>query len=139
MVTVLKISIFLFAFAVSIIGNLSISYIVIRTRRLWTYTNIMMVNYSAVTILSVISTLLQFISDFSYNSTWPFGEFLCKITHSTFIVAVIVSAFSIILMCYARFCAFCTPLQAQPNRRQAVYCIIVIWITGISYMLPYTI
>lgn len=133
-----KIILFATAFIISMIGNIIIGYTILRKKRLWTFTNIMMVNYSAVTILLLMSTLLQFISDLSYNGSWPFGQILCKATYSFFIIAVIVSSFTITLMCYARFRAFCHPLQDQPKQKQAIYCIIITWVVGIVYMLPYS-
>lgn len=138
-VTFIKVLVFLTTFSVSMSGNLVISYIIIRTRRLWTFTNVMMVNYSIVSILFLLANLLQFVSDFTYNYAWPFGEFLCKISYSAFIAAVIVSAFTIMAMCYARYQAFCKPLGFQPNAKHARYSIAVMWIAGIAYMLPYAI
>ena len=136
-VNIMKAIIFITTYIVSTTGNLIIGYVIIRTRRLWTFTNIMMLNYSVATIIFLLLGLLQFISDFQYKYTWPFGSFLCKITFSAFIFTTIVSAFSITLMCYARYRAICKPLHVQPSRKQALYCIIVIWAVAIAYMIPY--
>ncbi|EDV21937.1 uncharacterized protein TRIADDRAFT_15905, partial [Trichoplax adhaerens] len=134
---IVKAIVFITTFIFSITGNLIIGYVVIRTRRLWTFTNIMMLNYSFVTILFLISGLFQFISDFLFHGTWPFGSFLCQILYSSFIFTTIVSALTITLMCYARYRAICKSLYVQPNKKQAIYCIGVIWLMAIGYMIPY--
>ena len=138
-VTFIRVTCFLATFSISTSGNLVISYIVIRTRRLWTFTNVMMVNYSTVSILFLLASLLQFISDFSFGGTWPFGDFLCKMSHSAFITTVIVSAFTMTAICYARYQACCKPLGIQPKVKHAKYIIVIMWIAGIAYMLPYAI
>lgn len=137
MVNILKIVVFLTTYIFSTIGNLIIACVIVRTRRLWTFTNIMMLNYSFVTIIFLLFGLLQFISDFQFQNSWPFGGFLCKITYSSFIATGIVSAFSITLMCYARYRAICKPLHVQPNKKQALYCIVAIWVAAIAYTIPY--
>ncbi|RDD40323.1 Neuropeptide FF receptor 2 [Trichoplax sp. H2] len=87
----------------------------------------------------LFSRLLQFISDLFYHGAWPFGEFLCKISYSAYIATVIISAFTIISMCYARFQAFCKPLHAQLKVKHAIYVIALIWAVGFAYMIPYAI
>ncbi|RDD38452.1 Neuropeptide FF receptor 2 [Trichoplax sp. H2] len=138
-ILIVKIVAFITIYTVSTVGNLIIAYVIVRTHRLWTFTNIMMLNYSIVTLLFLASGLLQFITDIIYRESWPFGEFLCKITYSSFVVTVVVSAFSITFMCYARYRVICLPLNIQPNRRQALYSIIFSWVVAIACMIPYAI
>ena len=129
---------FVFVITVVVVGNFVICFTIATHRRLWNYTNIMLFNYGVATTIRVLTAgILNFLSAWKMGYQWPFGLGLCQFSQSIGIVAVLVSAYSLVCMSYARHRIICYSLMPPPNLIHCCLSIAIIWCAAFAFVAPY--
>ncbi|EDV22524.1 uncharacterized protein TRIADDRAFT_58844 [Trichoplax adhaerens] len=129
---------FIFVITVVVIGNFVICFTIATHRRLWNYTNIMLFNYGVATTVRVLTAgLLNFLSAWEMSNQWPFGLGLCQFSQSIGIVTVLVSAYSLVCMSYARNRIITYSLLPPPNLGHCFVSIAIIWCASFAFAAPY--
>lgn len=129
---------FVFVITVVVVGNFVICFTIATHRRLWNYTNIMLFNYGVATTIRVLTAgILNFLSAWEMGYQWPFGLGTCQFSQSIGIVAVLVSAYSLVCMSYARHRIICYSLMPPPNLIHCFLSILIIWFLSFAFVAPY--
>ena len=132
-----RIIIVLISFLFSCMGTIFMIFVLFRNKKLLNFTNILVANLSCSSLLLVTAGLLSTLRDIIYRGQWPFGQFLCQAMSSVFLLIVFVVAYSIVGICYARFRIICKSGWSALKAKMAIYYIIIIWLLGIIYVIPY--
>ncbi|RDD37524.1 Neuropeptide FF receptor 2 [Trichoplax sp. H2] len=132
-----RIVIVFISFLFSFMGTIFMTCILCKNRKLLNFTNLLVANLSWSSVFLVVVGLLSTLRDIIFQGKWPYGQFLCQALGSILIIAVFVVAYSIVGICYARFRIICKSGWLTLKPRMAIYYIIIVWLLGITYAIPY--
>ncbi|CAL8081574.1 unnamed protein product [Orchesella dallaii] len=133
---VVIIAIYFMIACVSIIGNLLVVQLVIRSRRFHTLTHALLANLAAADLF-----LATFNIPFSVArvimSEWPFGSFLCRTVPFVQVTSVYATSFTMAVIAMDRYQVIMNPLGRRLKCSQGILLVIAIWIISGILSLPY--
>ncbi|ESO92654.1 hypothetical protein LOTGIDRAFT_162575 [Lottia gigantea] len=129
--TVLYIIVFIFGLT----GNSLVCFVVWRTLRLRTTTNLFLVNLAVADLLVLILCLPPSYAQTIWE-TWFLGNVMCKVVEWYQSVSVVVSVLTLTSISIERWLAICHSVKFQENRNHVVIAIIIIWIIGHVASIP---
>lgn len=127
--------IYLITCAIGLIGNTFNIYVILRSWRERTVTNILIFHISIA--INLFLVWIPFYITFVQEATWIWSKVVCKILTSTTSVAEAASTFFIVVLSVDRYLVICHPLFANRHRTKAkamITCLIV-WIISILSMM----
>lgn len=117
-------------------GNAIVVYIVLAYQRMRTVTNYFIVNLSiSDIIMSCVCIPFTFIANMLVHY-WPFGAIMCPLVSYAQVVAVFLSAFTMVAISLDRYIAIIYPLRPRMTTRQAALSIVLIWLLSLAVPLP---
>ncbi|KAM8826479.1 opioid receptor, delta 1b [Synchiropus picturatus] len=121
---------------VGLLGNVLVMFGVVRYTKMKTATNIYIFNLALADALA--TSTLPFQSAKYLMSTWPFGEFLCKVVIAIDYYNMFTSIFTLTMMSVDRYVAVCHPVRALDFRTPAKAKLInvCIWILSSAVGVP---
>ncbi|KAL2078580.1 hypothetical protein ACEWY4_026265 [Coilia grayii] len=122
-------------FLLCMIGNSLICLIVVRNRRMWTVTNIFILNLAISDLLVGILCLPITLAD-NLITGWPFDAVVCKMSGLVQGASVSASVFTLVAIAVERFRCIVYPFQPKLTQRQAIITIAFIWALAIIIMCP---
>lgn len=132
-----KLALYATMFITGITGNVLVCLVVSRQQRLRTSTNFYIMNL-AVADLAVTMLCIPFDVAVQENSyVWPFGDFLCHIIYPIMTMCTFASVGTLTAIAYNRYIAISRPMQVQAGRKRAKINITIIWVTSLTFVLPY--
>ncbi|XP_063077220.1 neuropeptide FF receptor 1-like [Engraulis encrasicolus] len=117
------------------VGNSLICVIVLKNRRMWTVTNIFILNLAISDLLVGILCLPITLVD-NLVTGWPFDAVVCKMSGLVQGASVSASVFTLVAIAVERFRCIVYPFQPKLTQRQAVITIAFIWALAIVIMCP---
>ncbi|XP_076341094.1 LOW QUALITY PROTEIN: trissin receptor-like [Tachypleus tridentatus] len=126
-----------FVFCCSIFGNLLVMVVVFLHRRLRTVTNFFLTNLAVADFCVGVFCVFQNLSLYLMSS-WPFGNFLCKMYHFIQSLSYNTSIAILVVICVERCVAIIYPLWSKQaftlGRLRAV--ITIVWLVSAIYCSP---
>lgn len=125
-------------FAISMLGNGIVCYIVISSPRMRTVTNYFIMNLAIgdilITLFGVPFTSVSYLQQY-----WPFGAVLCPVVNYSQAISVFVSAYTMLAISVDRYMAIMWPLKPRISKRLSAGIIFLIWFIAGLTVLPISI
>ncbi|CAG7815254.1 unnamed protein product [Allacma fusca] len=121
---------------ISIIGNLLVVQLVIRSRRLHTLTHALLANL-AVADLFMATLNIPFSAARVILAEWPFGSFLCQVVPFVQVTSVYVTSITMAVIAVDRYQVIINPLGRRMKNSQGVVLVIAIWSLSALLSLPF--
>lgn len=113
-------------FCLGVSGNFFVIFTVFRNSKLHTPFNYLVVNL-AVSDMCVLLFSLPIVV-FSECFSWPFDEFLCKLSRPSFLTFTGVSVCTMVALSFERYQVVVHPLLPKMTRRKAFFIIVFVWV-----------
>lgn len=120
---------------VGLLGNVLVIFIVIKVRRMQTYTNWLILNLSLGDLL-VTLICIPFDIALLIHGEWVFGKYLCRIYYPLGTTVMSNSVFSIVALNCSRYWAIARPYRHQPTISDGKKIICLIWTLSALTSLP---
>lgn len=120
---------------VSIVGNGLVVLTVVTCRRMRSATNYFIANLAGADLLMGAGVPFSLVANW-LSPRWPFGQVLCPIITYLQMVAVFLSAFTLVGLSIDRFRAVVFPLRPRTTGRQAAITIGHVWLLSAAFPLP---
>ena len=135
-VTVIIVLMYTLIIIVSLGGNILVCYIILSRAAMRTVTNLFLLNLAVSDIMkAVICNPFTFVANLILL-WWPFGEFMCPFVTYVQVVAVFLSAFTLVAISLDRFVAIVYPLRRRTTRRTFLKVAALIWFLSLAVPLP---
>ncbi|XP_053125799.1 neuropeptide FF receptor 1-like [Hemicordylus capensis] len=134
-VAALYIVAYLFIFALCMVGNSLVFFVVLKNRRMRTVTNLFILNLALSDLLVGIFCVPTTLVD-NLITGWPFGNSICKMSGLVQGMSVASSVFTLVAIAVDRFRCIVYPFKSKLSLFQVVNTIVVIWVLAISIMCP---
>ncbi|XP_014738797.1 PREDICTED: substance-K receptor isoform X1 [Sturnus vulgaris] len=119
----------------SIVGNVTIIWIILAHRRMRTATNYFIVNLALSDLLmSAFNTIFNFI--YASHNVWYFGEEFCRFQNWFPITAVFVSIYSMTAVAAERYVAIIHPFKPRLSAGSTRVIIGIIWLVAFGLAFP---
>lgn len=133
-------TIFIFLYSIIIIiaigGNSIVCYLVYAYKRMRTIPNYFLVNLAMSDIIMAIFCIpFTFVANLLLNY-WPFGETMCPLVSYLQVVAVFLSAYTLVAMSLDRYVVIVHPFKPRITTRKTLSVIFVIWILSFTIPVP---
>uniref|UniRef100_A0A0L8HHY3 G-protein coupled receptors family 1 profile domain-containing protein n=1 Tax=Octopus bimaculoides TaxID=37653 RepID=A0A0L8HHY3_OCTBM len=132
---VLKISLYVVAFIMDIVGNVLVMLIIYLNKRMHCTTNYLIMNLAISDILVGLFCMWVHIGN-QITPEWPFGDLVCKVNTFIQVIAVTLSVLSLTTISADRFMAIVFPLRSRMSSTKASIVISMIWFISISVAAP---
>ncbi|XP_051981033.1 substance-P receptor-like [Xyrauchen texanus] len=120
---------------VSVVGNITVMWIILAHKRMRTVTNYFLVNLAfAEAAMSAFNTVINFV--YSVHNEWYFGLYYCRFHNFFPIAAVFASICSMTAIALDRYMAIIHPLQQRMSATQTKLVIGVIWVLAFLLAFP---
>ncbi|XP_026066857.1 substance-P receptor [Carassius auratus] len=120
---------------VSVVGNITVIWIILAHKRMRTVTNYFLVNLAfAEASMSAFNTVINFV--YSVHNEWYFGLYYCRFHNFFPIAAVFASIYSMTAIALDRYMAIIHPLQQRMSATQTKVVIGVIWVLALLLAFP---
>nr|XP_005990036.2 PREDICTED: substance-K receptor [Latimeria chalumnae] len=120
---------------VSVIGNVTIIWIILAHRRMRTVTNYFIVNLAFSDVsMAVFNTVFNFI--YAIHNDWYFGTGYCKFQNFFPITAIFASIYSMTAIAVDRYIAIIHPLRPRLSAKTTKIVIGLIWTVAFGLALP---
>ncbi|XP_059404305.1 substance-P receptor-like [Carassius carassius] len=120
---------------VSVVGNITVIWIILAHKRMRTVTNYFLVNLAfAEASMSAFNTVINFV--YSVHNEWYFGLYYCRFHNFFPIAAVFASIYSMTAIALDRYMAIIHPLQQRMSATQTKLVIGVIWVLALLLAFP---
>ncbi|NXC47503.1 NPFF2 protein, partial [Penelope pileata] len=126
---------YLLIFLLCMVGNGVVCYIVLRSKRMRTVTNLFILNLAVSDLLVGIFCMPTTLLD-NIIAGWPFGRMVCKMSGMVQGISVSSSVFTLVAIAVDRFRCIVYPFKQKLTTSTAVIIITVIWILAIAIMCP---
>lgn len=124
-----------FIVVTSIVGNVTIIWIILAHRRMRTATNYFIVNLALSDLLmSAFNTIFNFI--YASHNVWYFGEEFCRFQNWFPITAVFVSIYSMTAVAAERYVAIIHPFKPRLSAGSTSVIIGIIWLVAFGLAFP---
>ncbi|XP_020641810.3 neuropeptide FF receptor 1 [Pogona vitticeps] len=134
-VAVLYIVAYLFIFALCVVGNSLVCFVVLKNRRMRTVTNLFIFNLAISDLLVGIFCVPTTLVD-NLITGWPFSNSICKMSGLAQGMSISSSVFTLVAIAVDRFRCIVYPFKPKLTFFQALNIIAVIWILAIAIMCP---
>ncbi|XP_077096986.1 tachykinin receptor 1a isoform X2 [Siphateles boraxobius] len=120
---------------VSVLGNVTVIWIILAHKRMRTVTNYFLVNLAfAEASMSAFNTVINFV--YSVHNEWYFGLYYCRFHNFFPIAAVFASIYSMSAIALDRYMAIIHPLKQRMSATQTKVVIGVIWVLAFLLAFP---
>ncbi|XP_078106503.1 tachykinin receptor 1a [Sander vitreus] len=120
---------------VSVVGNLTVIWIIIAHKRMRTVTNYFLLNLAfAETFMSAFNTVINF--TYAVHNDWYFGLVYCRFHNFFPIAAVFASIYSMTAIALDRYMAIIHPLQQRMSSTETKVVVGVIWVLALLLAFP---
>ncbi|XP_049326184.1 tachykinin receptor 1a [Astyanax mexicanus] len=120
---------------VSVVGNVTVVWIILAHRRMRTVTNYFLVNLAfAEASMSAFNTVVNFV--YAAHNEWYFGLVYCRFHNFFPIAAVFASIYSMTAIAVDRYMAIIHPLKQRLSSTQTKVIIGVIWVLAFLLAFP---
>ncbi|XP_076874466.1 neuropeptide FF receptor 1 like 3 [Brachyhypopomus gauderio] len=126
---------YLFIFLLCMIGNAVVCLIVLRNRRMWTVTNIFILNLSISDLLVGVFCIPTTLVD-NLITGWPFSNVICKLSGLVQGMSVCASVFTLVAIAVDRFRCIVYPFKPKLTLFVAKATIGTIWVLALVIMFP---
>ncbi|XP_057276579.1 neuropeptide FF receptor 2 [Pezoporus wallicus] len=126
---------YLLIFLLCMVGNGVVCFIVLKSKRMRTVTNIFILNLAVSDLLVGIFCMPTTLLD-NIIAGWPFGNLICKMSGMIQGVSVSASVFTLVAIAVDRFRRIVDPFKQKLSSATAVASIVLIWILAIAIMCP---
>lgn len=123
---------------VGTVGNGLVIYVISFRRKMWTLTNIMLLNLALADMCFLIAcppfTAVHFAA-----LAWPFGHLACQLMHCATNVTVYVTVYTLVLICVVRYMAIVHNSNTHKwrTRKKIGVIILLVWIVMIAVAVPF--
>ena len=130
-----RITLYVLIMIVSLIGNLTLIFVICFNRRMRKSTNFFILNLAVCDLAILVSCMwVQIVA--SINKNWVLGHLFCKVNSYMQMVSVLASVLTLSVVTCDRFMGIMYPLKARLTNRKSAYCIAVIWLLSIIIAAP---
>ncbi|RVE67783.1 hypothetical protein OJAV_G00085040 [Oryzias javanicus] len=126
---------YLLIFLVCMLGNGVVCFIVLRSRNMWTVTNLFILNLAVSDLLVGIFCMPTTLLD-NIITGWPFGSLVCKLSGMVQGISVSASVFTLVAIAVDRFRCIVYPFKQKLTISTATAIIVIIWVLAVSIMCP---
>ncbi|XP_020512777.1 neuropeptide FF receptor 2-like [Labrus bergylta] len=126
---------YLLIFAVCMVGNGVVCFIVLRSKNMRTVTNLFILNLAISDLLVGIFCMPTTLVD-NIITGWPFGSVLCKLSGMVQGISVSASVFTLVAIAVDRFRCIVYPFKQKLTIPTSKLIIVVIWVLAVSIMCP---
>ncbi|XP_060842772.1 RYamide receptor-like isoform X1 [Rhopalosiphum padi] len=124
-------------FIVSLVGNGLVCYVVLSSTQMQSATNMFIVNMAiGDLVMTLFCVPFPFVASFLLQY-WPLENYLCQTFTFGKIVAVMVSAYTLVAISVNRYIAIMWPLKQRTRKHQAKYIIALVWTMSVITSLPF--
>lgn len=120
---------------IAIGGNGVVCYLVYAYKRMHTVPNYFIVNLACSDIIMAVFCI-PFTSVANLLNYWPFGELMCPTVSYIQMVAVFLSAYTLVSMSVDRYIVIVHPFKRRITTKQTAFVICGIWIFSLAIPLP---
>nr|DAA35151.1 TPA_inf: tachykinin receptor 1a [Tetraodon nigroviridis] len=120
---------------VSVVGNLTVIWIIVAHKRMRTVTNYFLLNLAfAEASMSAFNTVINF--TYAVHNEWYFGLVYCRFHNFFPIAAVFASIYSMTAIALDRYMAIIHPLQQRMSSTETKVVVAVIWVLALLLAFP---
>ncbi|KAF7658669.1 hypothetical protein LDENG_00009460, partial [Lucifuga dentata] len=120
---------------VSVVGNVTVIWIIIAHKRMRTVTNYFLLNLAfAEASMSAFNTVINF--TYAVHNEWYFGLVYCRFHNFFPIAAVFASIYSMTAIALDRYMAIIHPLQQRMSSTETKVVVVVIWVLALLLAFP---
>ncbi|KAL8565445.1 hypothetical protein ACOMHN_049422 [Nucella lapillus] len=132
----LKIALYALAFLVTVCGNTLVIFVICRSRRMRSTTNVLLLNL-AVADLMVAAVCMWVHLGNALTPEWPFGNWVCKVNTFCQVVVVTSSVLTLTVISVERFMAIIFPLRGRWTTCATATIIVVVWVVAVVVASPH--
>ncbi|AWP15603.1 putative neuropeptide FF receptor 2-like [Scophthalmus maximus] len=126
---------YLLIFAVCMVGNGVVCFIVLRSKNMRTVTNLFILNLAISDLLVGIFCMPTTLVD-NIITGWPFGSVVCKLSGMVQGISVSASVFTLVAIAVDRFRCIVYPFKQKLTIATSKLIIVIIWVLAVSIMCP---
>ncbi|XP_043940339.1 neuropeptide FF receptor 1-like [Protopterus annectens] len=126
---------YLFIFALCMIGNSLVCFIVLKNKRMRTVTNLFILNLAVSDLLVGIFCVPTTLVD-NLITGWPFSNAVCKMSGLVQGMSVSASVFTLVAIAVDRFRCIVHPFKPKLTLLKAINTIVIIWVLAVAIMCP---
>ncbi|KAM6943727.1 tachykinin receptor 1a [Lycodopsis pacificus] len=120
---------------VSVVGNITVIWIIMAHKRMRTVTNYFLLNLAfAEASMSAFNTVINF--TYAVHNEWYFGLYYCRFHNFFPIAAVFASIYSMTAIALDRYMAIIHPLQQRMSSTETKVVVGVIWVLALLLAFP---
>ncbi|CAG9795164.1 unnamed protein product [Diatraea saccharalis] len=123
-------------FAVALLGNGLVCFVVHTTPQMKTVTNYFIVNLAVGDIFMTLFCVPFSFVPMLVLRYWPFGEVMCKIVNYSQTVSVLVSAYTLLAISIDRYIAIIHPLKPRLGKAAAKMIVVAVWTGALATAAP---
>ena len=120
---------------VGMIGNSLVLIVIIKMRRIQTYTNWMILNL-AISDLAVTLFCIPLDIPLLLEEKWIYGKVFCSLYYPLGSAQLFSSVFTLVNITYVRYYAICYPFNEQPSVNHAKAMIVIIRLCSVALVAP---
>jgi len=119
-------------FAVSLIGNSTVCYIIIKSRKLTkSCTNFSILNLSIADLFITVCAIPLQTIDMYIVGNWKYGLFMCRLVYFLQNAAMVATILILVTISIEKFLVVCFPFQSRVYRDSFRYAIYAMWLIAI--------
>nr|BAO77761.1 PQRFa peptide receptor 1 [Branchiostoma japonicum] len=126
---------YVLVFGLCVAGNIIVCVVIIKTPRLRTVTNYLILNL-AVSDLLVAVFCMPFTLVEHILTGYQFGDVMCRVTPMIQGVSVAASVFTMTAIAFDRYKAIVFPMKERMTIRMMAQIVVGIWVSGVAIMIP---
>ncbi|XP_060106939.1 neuropeptide FF receptor 1-like [Heteronotia binoei] len=126
---------YLFIFALCMVGNSLVCFVVLKNAQMRTVTNLFILNLAISDLLVGIFCVPTTLVD-NLITGWPFSNSICKMSGLVQGMSVSSSVFTLVAIAVDRFRCIVYPFKSKLTLFQALNTIAIIWVLAITIMCP---
>ncbi|NXO53039.1 NPFF2 protein, partial [Aramus guarauna] len=126
---------YLLIFLLCMVGNGAVCFIVLRSKRMRTVTNLFILNLAVSDLLVGIFCMPTTLLD-NIIAGWPFGSLVCKMSGMVQGISVSASVFTLVAIAVDRFRCIVYPFKQKLTVSTALVILAVIWFLAVAIMCP---
>lgn len=131
----LKITFYIIAIVVGIVGNIIVILIILINRRLRSVTNILIFNLAISDLMVAFFCMWVHLGN-QLTPMWPFGAFMCKFVTFVQVFSVTLSVLTLTSISFERFMAIVFPVKGKLSLRGIYLLIILSWLLSLGIASP---
>ena len=123
----IKLSIYSFIILSSIVGNLTVLFVIKQNKTMRSVTNCLICNCCVADLLITCLPNVWELANYHFNNTWPMGLFMCKFMYTSVYLSVGASIITLSCISVDRFLSVTRPHNRYLQKRSLVVIIPLIW------------